>query len=150
VATYAVEMNMGTTHTTNAAGAVYCPASSQRRIKIGYLSYGSEATPADTAFLIQVARSTTAPTITSVTPKPVDLADAACVTLAGENSTANGTLTSGEIMLSTPLNQKATFQWYAPPGKPIIIPATASYGVHFLTPTTTGTAALTITCWFDE
>jgi hypothetical protein len=153
MANYAAALSRATTSTTLAAGVVYCAGSSMRRIHIHYLSYSSSTAPADSNFLITVSRSTTAPTATSVTPTPTNPADVACVTLAAHTATVNGTVTASTVMLSTSLNQKATFQWYAPPGSPdrrIIVPATANNGVHILTPTTSATAQLDITCHFDE
>lgn len=151
MARYNCDLGRGTTHTTNAAGAIYCPAASMRRIKIHYVSYGSETAPADQVFLININRSTTAPTAgTSVTPQSLDPADAACVALAMDGTITNGTTTANAVLLTTALNQKATFQWYAPPGGALVIPATASNGVHFLTPTASGTPALTISGHIEE
>jgi hypothetical protein len=150
MANYAAALSRATTSTTLAAGVVYCAGASMRRIHIGYLSYSSSTAPADSNFLITVSRSTTAPTATSVTPTPTNPADVACVTLAAHTATVNGTVTANTVMLSTSLNQKATFQWYAPPNGKIIVPATANNGVHILTPTTSATATLDITCHFDE
>lgn len=150
MARYSADMNKATSSTTLAVGAIYCPGSGQRRVKLYDITFGSEAVAADNAIMWQLNRSTTAPTATSFTPVALDPADAACVTLCGENVTVQGTNTASAFLLSVPLNQRATFRWVAAPGGEFVIPATASNGVHFNTPTTTNTPALTVNCHFEE
>ena len=150
MARYSADMNKATSSTTVAVGAVYCPGSGMRRVKLYDITFGSETTAADNAILHVLNRSTTAPTATAFTALPLDPADAAAVTLVGENATVQGTNTAGAILLSVPLNQRATFRWVAAPGGELVIPATASNGVHFNTPTATNTPAITINCHFEE
>jgi hypothetical protein len=100
-----------------------------------YLNIGSEATPADTSFLLRARRVTAAGTATAVTPSPIDLADAATEMDAGENHTVEPTYTANSEQLTVPWNQRATFQWYAPSEGAIVIPATAAAGIGFDTPT---------------
>jgi hypothetical protein len=115
-------------------GAVYAPTSGMRRIRIYQVILGSEATPADAAFLWRLQRvSTTAPTGVAVTPAPLDPADPACVSLAAEALTANGTV--GVTLVALPLNQRATAIWTPPPGGELVAPATASNGFVVQTPT---------------
>ena len=148
MAKYAVEMNR-TASTSLAVGAITADATRPRRSKVYDFMFGSEATPADNVFLWQIQRCTTAGTSTGVTPSPIDPADAATETDAGENHTTDGTLTSGLILLSIPLNQRASYRWVASPGGELVIPATASNGVHFRTPTATA-VAVSATVHFDE
>jgi hypothetical protein len=104
-------------------------------MKLFYLSLGSEATPADNAFLYRVRRCTTAGTSTAVTPTALDPADAATEQDAGENHTVEPTYTANSEQLVVPLHQRATFQWTAAPGREIVTPATASNGLGIDTPT---------------
>lgn len=147
---YAVKMQKTTSSTTVAVGSIEAPAASMRRALITFASFGSGATPADGIFLFEIQRSTTAATGTAFTPVPLNPADAACVTLGKTNNTVQGTNTASAIVLSLPLNQRATAEWYAPPGGELIIPATATNGFHFNTPTTSGTVDATITAHFIE
>jgi hypothetical protein len=110
---------------------------------------GSEASPADNPFLWILQRCTTAGTSTAVTPQPLDPADAATETDAGENHTAEPTYTANQILLAVPLNQRATFRWVAAPGSELVAPATASNGIGIQT-TTASAVAITATVLFAE
>ena len=76
---------------------------------------GSDATPANLAGEFQLLAATAAPTGgTSVTPTKIDpTAPATSMTVTGGTMTEP---TYGGIFLSIPLNQQATFQWWANPG----------------------------------
>lgn len=147
---YSVQLQKTTTSTTVGVGSIEAPGSSMRRAKLYFASFGSAATTADNVFLFQLNKSTATATGTSFTPVLLDAAEAACVTIAKTNLTVQGTNTASAFVLSIPLNQRATAMWYAPPGGEIIIPATANAGIHFNTPTTSGTNDATITVHFDE
>jgi hypothetical protein len=134
MARYAVELRR-TASTTASLGSVTADATRPRRIKLYYVSFGSEATPADNAFLYRVRRCTAAGTSTAVTPTALDPADAATEQDAGENHTVEPTYTSGSEQLVVPLHQRATFQWTAGQGREIVIPATAANGLGVETPT---------------
>lgn len=131
---YSVEMNR-VADTTKSVGALVADASAPRRGKIFRAIFGSEATPADAAFLWQLQRCTSAGTATGVTPKALDPGDPAAIDDAYENHTVDPTLTAGEIMLSVPLHQRATFPFYAAPGREIVFPGTANNGIAVRTPT---------------
>lgn len=109
------------------------------RGRIYDIMIGSRATPADQTCTYDVARSTTAPTTTSVTPTPLDALQpthAASVT-AWQNG-ASPIPTKAAILLSVSLNQRATFRWVAAPGSELLTTATTAYGIYIyaLTPTT--------------
>src|SRR5436190_6417615 len=104
---YAVEMNR-TASTSASLGTWVADATRPRRLKFYDFIFGSEASPADNAFAYVVQRTTTAGTLTGVTPKPLDFADAVTESDAGENVTIEPTYTAGEVMLSISLNQRAT------------------------------------------
>ena len=148
-AKYGVEMNR-TASATLAVGAISADATTPRRQKILDVIVGSEATPADNAFLWQFQRSTTQGTASTVTPEPLDPADAVALADALENHTVNGTLTGGAIPLTIPLNQRASFRWVASPGSELVIPATADNGFHLLTPTAGGLVAISASLIFEE
>lgn len=148
MANYAQEFNR-TASTTLSVGNVTADATRPRRSKFYDLMFGSEASPADNPFLWQIQRCTTAGTSTAVTPSPLDPADAATETDAGENHTIDPTLTANLILLSIPLNQRATFRWVAAPGSELVIPATASNGLAIRTPTSSA-VAVTATVQFQE
>ena len=145
---YAVELN-DTTGASTTLGSIVSQTSGLRRHFIYDLVFGSEASPTDSVNLWQVARITTAGTSTGVIPKPLDLADPACSAACGENHSGEPTYTSSEIMLSIPLNTRATFRWVAAPGSELVGPATNAAGFGFKTPTASSTAG-TVTMLFSE
>ena len=69
-----------TASTSTACAALVSDATRPRRSKIYDLILSSEATPADAVMFWKIQRSTTAPTATAVTPRPLDPADAATET----------------------------------------------------------------------
>ena len=116
-------------------GTWQADATRPRRLKWYDLILGSEASPADNAFLYVLQRFTAAGTNTAVTPSALDPADAATESDAGENNTIEPTYTATLILLEVPLNQRATFRWVAAPGSELVSPATASNGIGIATPT---------------
>lgn len=142
MARYAAEMNR-TGSTSASVGSWTADATRPRRIKIYDWAFGSEAAAADNPFLWQIARCTAAGTSTGVTPSPLDPADAATESDAGENHTGEPTYTAGAILLSIPLNQRASYRWVAAPGGELVGPATASNGFGIKTPTASAVAITT-------
>lgn len=150
MAKYAVELNR-TASSSAALGSVTSDGTTPRRGKIYDLIFGSEATPADAAILWTVQRCTAAGTSTGVTPEPLDPADAACLSDAGENHTIEPTFTANKVVLSIALNQRATFRWVAAPGGELIYPATAANGFGIQTDTiSSGTPVISATVHFEE
>ena len=117
-----------------------------KRIKIYDFTVGCLGTPADNALAWLLQRSTTAGTLTGVTPAPLDSADGASVATAGENATAEPTYTSAEELLELSLNQRATYRWVAAPGGEFVVPNTASNGLGWQAKSAgyTGTAELSL------
>ena len=136
MADYSVEFN-DTASTTLGAGQ--CDADA-RRIELMEWIFGSEATAADNPFLWQIRRVTAAGSLagTTITPAPLDTAEAVALFDALENLTVNPSM--GATLLSIPLNQRATFRWVAQPGVPVISPALAANGFICLTPTSSAVA----------
>lgn len=139
---YGSRLAKATSSTTVGVGSL--EGSTSRRGRLAYMSGGSSAAPADTNIVFEIQRSTTTPTGTSVTPNAFDPADVAATCVVKENLTVQGSNTSGALLLSLPCNAKASVQWYALPGGEIVVPATASTGVHFNTPVAGSTPAITM------
>ena len=120
------------------------------RPRLYYLTIGASATPADQANNMQVLRSTAAGTSTAVTPQAIDPGDPAALASAGSNHTLEPTYTAGSIMLSFSFNSRANFQWYANPGKEIVVPATAANGLGLRFVVATGTQLHEGTFHYEE
>lgn len=148
MAKYAVEFNR-TASTTASLGSITADATRPRRGKIYDLILGSEGSAADNAFKYIVQRVTAAGTSTAVTPFPLDPADAATESDAGENHTIEPTYTANAVLLAIGLNQRATFRWVAAPGGELVYPATASNGFGIQTPTSAA-VAITATVHYEE
>lgn len=148
MAKYSAQLNR-TSSTTLPVGSITSDSTTPRRGRIYYLNVGFIGTPADTAHQLDVQRCTAAGTSTAVTPKPLDPADAACLSDCGENHTVDATRTANEVMLAIAMNTKATVQWYAPPGSELVYPATAANGFALITSTTTA-LAMTSMVFFNE
>ena len=125
-------------------------AAGPRRFKVYDLIVGSEAAPAENAFLYVVERTTVASTGGAVvTPAPKDPADVAASTVAREGTTG-GQVLSGVVPLAIPLHQRATMRWYAVPGDEIVVAATASAGISIYTPTAGGLVAISQSIGFED
>ena len=134
MANYAIDFHR-TASAVASLGSVSADATRPRRFEIYDLLVGSEAAAADNPFLYVLQRCTAAGTSTAVVPQAIDPADAATEMDAGENHTVEPTYTAAAILLSVPLNQRATFRWIATEGRRLIAPATASNGIGIATPT---------------
>jgi hypothetical protein len=140
-----------TADAAKSVGNVIADATTPRRGQISRLIFGSENAPADAALEWQLQRCTTAGTATAVTPRALDPASPAAVNKANQNHTTDPTLTAGEIPLSVPLHQRATFHFFAVPGHELIFPGTANYGFAIRTPViSTGTPLVTATVHYEE
>src|ERR1700748_908465 len=139
MAKFTAAFSKGTTDTTIGVFSLETAASSPRRIKLSEVEVGSDATTLGTsAWRFEIQRSTATATGTSVTPQVLDSADANLTSIVKSALSANGTLTSGAIMKRLPLNQQARCRWAAWPGSELAIPASASNGLHLLTPVAGG------------
>jgi len=119
-------------------------ATTPRRCRLYELGFGSEAAPADNVYSWAIDRGTTAlGTSTAVTPSPLDPADVASLSGAGQNYTVNPTI--GVRVYRQPLNQRASFRWVAQPGKEIVLAAVANLSLVVRTPTMT---ALAVAAYF--
>jgi hypothetical protein len=139
-----------TASATLAVGSLTAAAANMRRAKIYDFILGSEATPADNAFLWSIQRCTTAGTAgTNPTPLALDPGDSLASTIvAGQAHSV--TPTGSTELMAVALNQRATFRWVAAPGGELMIPATASNGIKWETPTAGGLVAVTASVMFEE
>ena len=150
MAKYSIDGQDTNTAATTILG-VTADATRPRRSKIYDVLIGSDATPADNAAEYNLQRVTAAGTSTSVTPQPLDPADAATETDSGEAHSIEPTYTSNAVLLNLMSNQRATVRWVAAPGGELVIPATASNGVGLVVVTVAGSAVNTgATIHFDE
>lgn len=150
MAKYAIDGQDTNTASTTILG-VNADATTARRQKVYYVECGSDATPADNAAEYVLQRYTAAGTSTPVTPQALDPADAAALADAGEAHTGEPTYTANAILLAWMQNQRATYQWFAPPGGELVIPATASNGLGVQVITVAGSAVNTGVCvHFEE
>lgn len=148
MARYAVEMNR-TASTTASVGTIGADATRPRRGKWYDIVFGSEGAAADNPFRYIVQRCTALGTSTAVIPQPLDPADAATESDAGENHTIEPTYTANAILLAISMNQRATFRWVASPYGELVYPATASNGLGIQSPTSSA-VAITATVHYDE
>lgn len=148
MARYAAELNR-TASLSLAVGSITCDATTPRRGKLYEMVVGSDASPADNTFQWQVQRCTTAGTGTGIVPTALDSADALALSDVAENHTVQPALTAGAVLLSIPLNQRATFRWVAAPYGELVYPATASNGFAIITPVA-ALVAVTATVHFEE
>jgi len=133
----------GTATTTTDILSIITAAASPRRFNIYDLMFGSSASPADNAFLWTVNRRTGAATAGSaVTGQTLDASDTIASTLVGNSlPTSNGA--GAGIILSVPLNQRATFRWVAAPGSEIVASNATSNGWGIATPTSSAVSITT-------
>jgi hypothetical protein len=158
MANYSISDQLGgslqaTTATNKTLVALICPASAMRRFKIYDILVGTLGTPADQTYEWEVLKVTAdAGTNTSVTPNPLDPADAACVTLGRVNYTVEGTIgAASTAMWYVGTNQRASYRWVAAPGSEIVAPATASNDYALLARSVSGgTVTCTATVLFQE
>lgn len=135
-----------TASATASVGTVVGTTATLKRAKIYSMTFSSEATPAEVAILWQAQRVTASGTGTAITPKPKDLADAASGETCEHIHTIEPTYTSGEVMYSNAVHQRATVRWIArDDGDMIVLPATNDAGLGWKTPTLNGgTPAITL------
>lgn len=144
MANYAVDLEDTNTVDTS-IGSIANPGSGPKRIKLYDWEIGPKATPADGNAEWHLQRCTAAGTSTARTGRPLDPADQAANTVAGEAHTVEPTYTSNEILKSIGLNMRATYRWIAAsPDRALLIPATASNGLGLINRTLSGSAWIAV------
>lgn len=110
------------------------------------------ATPADQTAKFLLQRFTAAGTAgSSPTPEPHDPDDPAALAAAGSGVfTVEPTYTSGKIMLTFAVHQRATFRFGVAPGRGFKAPSTAANGLGVYSASATGTATHEATLMWEE
>lgn len=139
-----------TTSTTFDVGSLVAFTTRPRRMRLKFLSFGSEAAPVDQTCHLRVSRVTAAGTSTAVVPVAIDPGDPATEQLAGENHSVACTTTANTEIISTAVHFKSTFQWHAVPGYDIVSPATAANGFGIATPVSTALQAVIAGILFED
>ncbi len=121
-----------------------------KRAKIYDFVVSAEGPPADNVLQLRMRRSTTAGTLTAVTPDALDPADGASVATAGEDATIEPTYTADSELMEMSFNQRATYRWVAAPGGELVIPDTASNGIGFEVKSPAYTGPFSGTTHFSE
>lgn len=127
-----------------------------RRAKINEIMVGESGNPNATDTYVQwdVSRFTAsgAGAYTAWTPTLLDPADAAAVTQAGINSTAEQTtFTANSSLWNVAVNQRGSLRWVAAQeSQSIVMPATASAGLALRALSSTYTGAATGQLTFQE
>lgn len=115
---------------TAATAGIVKVESAGRRSFIYEWDFGpaAAAAPVDQNYQIRIKRQSTAGTWTnSITPAPLDPADAASTMVSAYVSSAAGT--AGTILGVFGVNARAGFRWVAIPDSELVIPATAAAGI---------------------
>lgn len=120
------------------------------RNKIYEVIIGCQSTPAAQAAYWALLRSTGDGTGTGITPSLGDPADVTSRSTVTVNHSAEPTYTAALAILVVPLNQQATMDWKANPGKELIVAASATAGAGMRTTTSTGTAVHSVTLMWEE
>lgn len=121
-----------------------------RRIKLYDINFGTNGTPADNYMEWDVSRQTAAGTISSITPNPLDPADAVALTTAAANATTEGTVTANSSLYYLGENQRASWRWVASPGSELVGPATSAAGFAMRVRSGGYTGTATWTALFEE
>lgn len=122
-----------------------------RRIKLYDLAIGTSGTPADNSTEWDIVRVTVEGTGTTVTPLPLDPADAAALTTSKANHTVEPTVTAASQLFYLGMNQRASYRWVAAPGSELVGPATSASGFALRVKSASGyTGTATGTIWFQE
>jgi hypothetical protein len=101
------------------------------RPRLYEFTIGADGAPnaTDCSMVWQLQLCSTAGTVTSVTPQPLDVCYQAAKSGAGSNATVEPTYTAGLIPFLMGINQRATYRWVAAPGSEIVLVGTASNGI---------------------
>ena len=105
-----------------------------RRGKVYDVLIGTNGTPADNYLQWDISRMTADGTGgSSITPNPLDPADAAALATAKQGYTAEPTVTANSSLFNVGVNQRASYRWVAAPGSELVFPATANNGLALRT-----------------
>ena len=149
---YAVFGAAGAATTTAATAgifAVYNPASAtMAAAKIYEFAVGAGANSADNTYGIRAKRISSAPTVTAVTPSPLDAKAGASVTLAGVAQTGAGS--AGVMLGQWGFHMRGGYRWVAIPGGELVVPLVFSNGIILEYIFAQGTDVLEAEAYFEE
>jgi len=114
--------------------SVFAGSGTTRRGKVYDVLIGTNGTPADNYLQWDISRMTADGTgASSITPNPLDPADAAALASAKQGYTAEPTVTANSSLFNVGVNQRASYRWVAAPGSELVFPATANNGLALRT-----------------
>jgi len=129
MAAYATSFNKTGADSVLCVVELLADATTPRRQKVFSFGIGCTAASNDGVHQYSVRRITNSGTGTSVTPNPLDPADAACLADAEHLITVDpASYGAGIELYREPLNGRASWQWNANPGREFVSPNTASAG----------------------
>lgn len=142
------EGTTGTSYTT----ALGLTGGTGLRVRVYDWLMSQGGTPADNAVYHALQRTTAAGTAgSSVTPAPLDTADPAATTSAGEGTfTIEPTYTAATELAEFSLNQRASYRWVAAPGGELVVPATSANGIGSRVKSAAYTGSSEVTIHFEE
>lgn len=120
------------------------------RVAVYDFTVGSSATPADNALIHTCQRTTADGSGTAVTPRPLNIDEAAAAATSLENQTIEPTYTADLIMWKISANQRATYRWVAAPGGELWIADTSAAGLGWFTTHGSFTGSVEVMLHFDE
>ena len=130
--------------------AVAASSATARRGKLYDITIGTNGTPADNFYELDISRQTVVGTGTAATPLPLDPADAAALSLGTVNLTIEPTYAAASSLLNMPGNQRVTLRWVAVPGSELLWPATVALGLGARIKSAAYTGTATCTALFEE
>lgn len=145
---YAV--NLDRAASTGLSVGTITASTSPRRGLVPRFVIGSPNSPSDTVYGWEVQRCTTQGTATSYTPVALNPASPAALCNAHENHTVDPTLTANAVVFSVPLHQRATYQFFAPPGCELIFPGTSGNGLAWRTPVAGSNPTILVSAHYEE
>lgn len=129
MAKYALGFSKGSASVQQMVEAL-ADATRPRRGKLVSFSVGYTTASDDGVTDYQIRRVTGSATGSSLTPNPLDPADAATEFDAKDTVTVDAaSYAAGTLLDRLPLNNRATWQWMAGQGSELVYPATASNGL---------------------
>ncbi len=125
---------------------------SSKRFKVYDFTVTAGGTPNDNALLWIFQRTDTSVGTegSNVPTAPLDLADGAAVTNAGQDYSAEPTPVAGAEIWEQSINQRAAYSWVAAPGGEIVVPDTTLLGLGWKASHASYAETVQVTAHFTE
>lgn len=125
-------------------------ATPTRRLRIHACMFGTTTTPSDVYTDLALRRTSGAAPSggSAVTPENLDPGGPAALCAAYQAATGGSTI--GNIVAEFPKNQRATYNWYCLPDRPILVAATQYAGVGLVSIASGATPTYKGTILFEE